>query len=520
MNKMLPVFSVILLLSLNVSTAFAIDASDWAKAEIEKSEKINIIPHSIKSKMRGEINREEFCEIVIALIENYPKELSSKSSAQNSISFADTNSQSVIKAAELGIVNGVESNLFAPKRSITRAEAASMLTRAGKLILPNYSVSEEEAGRYRKFLESAEGKMLEKWKIDGMRMPIELGVMKGNGLSFETQKKISSEQALIMAYRLKEAIDEKKEYAAAHFANSKYSSEELARIAKIKRLMQGEYKLENVSKLYEVEPSVANMEIGKLSQETFDNALKVINFARLLANVGEVTFSEDYNKEAQYAAFVLSATNQFTHFPKNDGTLPLDVFKKGADAAATSNLGWGYEDPFSFNISCLRDNSIDNRDLVGHRRWLLDPRASKMGLGMYKEKVATRVIDISKAWPDSKVVTWPSEGVFPILPEYEIDKIPWSISLKKGYLKSAEVKMVCNETGEKWLFSGKNPSGDERGNRAISSGGRFSFGGGESGYLIFTPKNLKIEDGRSYTISYKAVGKNTYEGTYTVKLFK
>ena len=66
--------------------------------------------------------------------------------------FTDTNEDAVVKAYTLGIVEGIGGGLFAPDKSITRQEAAKMLTSAAKVLgyktnqeMPNFNDNNEIA---------------------------------------------------------------------------------------------------------------------------------------------------------------------------------------------------------------------------------------------------------------------------------------------------------------------------------------------------------------------------------------
>ncbi len=100
--------------------------SSWAKNEVDDAIKANLVTSAVQKDYKGNITREQFCELVMKL---YYK-LSGNSVSVGSNKFDDTSNQEVLKANKLGIVNGVSDTKFAPNSSITRQEICTMLTRA------------------------------------------------------------------------------------------------------------------------------------------------------------------------------------------------------------------------------------------------------------------------------------------------------------------------------------------------------------------------------------------------------
>ncbi len=109
------------------SFASASDLSSWATAEYEAANSAGLIPESIVShKLTGRITRAEFCEAVM----NLYKILGGRDVNSKYDPFHDTDSQDVLDAYLLGIINGKTSTLFFPSDPITRQEMAKMVMRA------------------------------------------------------------------------------------------------------------------------------------------------------------------------------------------------------------------------------------------------------------------------------------------------------------------------------------------------------------------------------------------------------
>lgn len=98
--------------------------SDWAKETVEEAILSGLLPEKHRQRYRRNITREAFCEIAYELdcIKNAQP-------TGESISFSDTDNEKVTFLSRLGIINGVGEGRFAPDSHITREEAATILNR-------------------------------------------------------------------------------------------------------------------------------------------------------------------------------------------------------------------------------------------------------------------------------------------------------------------------------------------------------------------------------------------------------
>lgn len=113
-------------------------ASEWAQAEVSEATQSGLVPSDLRSAYTSAITREEFCRLMVALVEaNSGKDIASYVASQGktmSAPFTDTSAQEVNAAYTLGIVNGTSATTFNPKGTITRQEAAAMLERTAKVL--------------------------------------------------------------------------------------------------------------------------------------------------------------------------------------------------------------------------------------------------------------------------------------------------------------------------------------------------------------------------------------------------
>ena len=110
-------------------------SSEWAKPELEKSEKLDLIPDSLKdADMTRPITRAEFAAVSVKAYEA----LSGNKAGPSAVNpFSDTNDPEVLKAFALVITTGTSDITFEPDSFLNREQAATMLTRVYKKVAIN-----------------------------------------------------------------------------------------------------------------------------------------------------------------------------------------------------------------------------------------------------------------------------------------------------------------------------------------------------------------------------------------------
>jgi hypothetical protein len=110
--------------------------------------------------------------------------------------FSDTEDPIILKAYNAGIVLGIGSGLFAPYRTITRAELAVMLQRT-------IAVSDPE--KYNKFTVNPsdyhDNTDIRSWARDAIDFVTSAGIMQGSNNRFNPTARTTCEQAILTNYR-------------------------------------------------------------------------------------------------------------------------------------------------------------------------------------------------------------------------------------------------------------------------------------------------------------------------------
>jgi len=304
---------------------------------------------------------------------------------------------------------------------------------------------------------------------------------------------------------------------------------------------------------YVEEPSItAPHTAGSMRQELLDSGLQRLNAVRRLAGLGSVTMNEDLNVLAQKGSVVLAAGNQFTHYPEKPADMDQAFFEDAAAATAHSNLSYhGHStttsgthflpDFLSWSIDgYMSDSDVSNLQVLGHRRWMIDPRLTQVGMGAahsyyLQQDESGRVFyctDLYSAtywdvdWDieaDYDFISWPASGLFPtsnfILDMTQSDA--WSVALNPNRYQTPDesrVTVTLSGGGKSWTFD------DSQSYTVADTGLYFSVsseGCGEGAAIIFRPDGIEAYDG-VYTVTID--GLKTIRGAdttleYTVEFF-
>ena len=164
--------------------------SSWAQGAVGKAIEVGLVPTSLQSGYTKAITRAEFCALAVQLIEWYwGSEISGRET------FTDTTDENVEKAAYLGIVNGVGEGRFNPGASLTREQAATMLSRL-YTVATGY-VMQEEA------LTFADTGSISAYATQAVGQMGKTGVMGGVGNNtFSPKGSYTREQSIITIMRM------------------------------------------------------------------------------------------------------------------------------------------------------------------------------------------------------------------------------------------------------------------------------------------------------------------------------
>jgi hypothetical protein len=233
---------------------------------------------------------------------------------------------------------------------------------------------------------------------------------------------------------------------------------------------------------------------GKLSHDAYVKILARINYFRRLAGVDDhIVLDSQWCKLAQSAALIMYANNTLNHDP--DASMKC-FSEDGKLGASTSNLSTIIENSIKEVIADeIQDGSTSN-NFCGHRRWLLNSEAYKMGIGATPGAYAVRVfMPYEESGKDTssfhgkqpEYFGYPFHGYIP----YQVVYPKWSFAITNGTpdYKSATVAVTAGDVP-----------------LACTIVNRDHFGYGDP-TLVWTIKGLKEDfDYNYYDMSEKKTG--------------
>lgn len=172
----------------------------WAQPKVEAGLAAGIILPEMNHSYNYNMTREDFCQAVMValdglteenLVDSYVKKLSGTP-------FYDCNNPYVLAAYAAGIVKGVGNGGFQPDGSITRQEAATMLTAAMNLF--PHTVNTDAVPAY------SDGSSIADWARSGVRHAAAAGVLTGTDVGFEPLKTYTRQQGFVSIVRMYEYL--------------------------------------------------------------------------------------------------------------------------------------------------------------------------------------------------------------------------------------------------------------------------------------------------------------------------
>ena len=270
---------------------------------------------------------------------------------------------------------------------------------------------------------------------------------------------------------------------------------------------------------YAQEPVVSgDYSAGKLSDETLDSAVKMLNCVRYIAGISyNVKVTDSYNSLAQTATLVNYVNNILSHYPAKPADMDESLYELGVEGASSSNIAWTSWKGCSMNWtivdSWMEDGDDYNIDRVGHRRWLINPKMKYTGFGAVSENRGTYSAVYAFDTKNSKAaeygVAWPAQNM-PV--EYFGAGFPWSVSMGSTVdISSVKVKLTRESDNKTWNFSSSEADGYFNVN---------NDGYGQKGCIIFRPDTDEdYEAGDVYNVSITGLGDGK-DVSYSVNFFE
>ena len=168
--------------------------SSWAAGKVMEAIELGFVPEALQEKYQQATTRAEFCALAVALYEAY-----TETEIEDRVSFDDTDDVDVEKAAAIKVVNGVGENKFDPDRTLTRDEAAAMLSRLADALEKPIDAAEPTF---------ADNDSFQNWAVEYIGQMQSTGIMGGVGNNtFAPKDDYTREQSIITIMRLYDLIN-------------------------------------------------------------------------------------------------------------------------------------------------------------------------------------------------------------------------------------------------------------------------------------------------------------------------
>lgn len=195
------------------------EASDWAQEELARADELGLIPDCLDgADLTSDITRAEFAAVAVKVYEAL-----SGTPAIPVVNnpFTDCNDVEVLKAYNIGAVNGTSATTYAPGALLNREQAATMLTRVFKKVtLTGWTLQTDSQFTlpYTKPAAFADDKDISGWAKDSVYFMVANKIINGVGNNKFAPKNVTTEQqakgyanatreqALLIAVRMVENI--------------------------------------------------------------------------------------------------------------------------------------------------------------------------------------------------------------------------------------------------------------------------------------------------------------------------
>lgn len=246
------------------------------------------------------------------------------------------------------------------------------------------------------------------------------------------------------------------------------------------------------------------------------DAYNTILFARIVAGVHTpLRVDQDLDRLAQWAAFINFANNRLSHYQPKPAHFTEDEYALASQGSVQSNItfNFGYRTSLARMVEAQLLDDRENAYSVGHRRFLLNPRLRRVGLGYVANPTgllsygAVHASDQTGPRADlPPFVAWPSPVAFPT--RFVRPGLPWSISLDPTRfarpIPGQVTIIVRSSNGETFHFrpTGAPRRTDYRPHVATICPQRFGTGPA----ITFTlPRQHRYATGQTYTVTVEGL---------------
>jgi hypothetical protein len=180
------------------SNQYETPPSSWAQRHVHEAIYYDLVPLNLRSNYSQATTRSEFTALAVAVYEKIKGEITGRAT------FTDTDDINVQKAAYVGIVNGVGNNRFDPDGTLTREQAAVMLSNLANALgqpLPLWLMGLHPSALITDY------ETISSWAVDYVAQIYQAEIMSGVGDNrFAPRQPYTREQGIVTILRVYEYV--------------------------------------------------------------------------------------------------------------------------------------------------------------------------------------------------------------------------------------------------------------------------------------------------------------------------
>lgn len=266
----------------------------------------------------------------------------------------------------------------------------------------------------------------------------------------------------------------------------------------------------SVNSAYSILPNEANFNPGKLTLNTQKDALHVANTFRYSVGIRNVSLNSEFSRLAQAGSFLNYLNGGLSHFPEVPKGLKesSQLYQDGRAGSSSSNISYGSYTILD-NFAFMRDDSgYSNIESVGHRGWMLNPKATEFGVGGVYYQSHLRVFQENPREVGSYVLAYPNRST---AVEWMTGATPLSVFFSDDFdISNAKVTLTDVDRGSSTTYTSSN------GLRIFNY-----YGYGHNKALIFG-QIYNLNTYSKYRVKITGVTRNgaAYPIEYTINFFR
>jgi len=223
------------------------------------------------------------------------------------------------------------------------------------------------------------------------------------------------------------------------------------------------------------------------------HALRVLMMYRYLCDVPweNMVYDKDLNRYSTAAAKICAALGGLNHKPPRPPGWTEEAYRDAYTGTSHSNLSVGGKVMAHAIHMWMFDSDGRNVKELGHRRWCLNPRMLKTGIGRAGRFIALWSMDSSRPCAHTDYVMFPPRGYVPV--RLFSPRHAWSIQGMKANTVPGgnfDVKVYPISPETHWV---EKPLKIRMKNYSTKP-----YGG--SNALVFFPEGVRVEPGRRYWV--------------------